>query len=133
MLGAHNKVLAGTLARDGLAGISLTLLYQFPLAMLANLANATIQGKPIKDEKELVSKSLGQMGAFGLLSEVFGVVSGEKQQFGAPGLIAIDRLYKTAAQASQGNVSGAVDSAVSATPILSIIPGIRAIGAALKE
>ena len=133
VLGAHNKVLAGTLARDGLAGLSLTLLYQLPLAALANLANATIQGKPIQDERELISKSLGQMGAFGLLSEVFGVISGEKQQFGAPGLIAIDRLYKTASQAASGNVGGAVESAISATPILSIIPGIRAIGAALKE
>lgn len=133
VLGAHNKVLAGTLARDGLAGLSLTLLYQLPLAAFANLANATIQGKPIQDERELVSKSLGQMGAFGLLSEAFGVISGEKQQFGAPGLIAIDRLYKTASQAASGNVGGAVESAISATPILSIIPGIRAIGAALKE
>lgn len=133
VLGAHNKVLAGTLARDGLAGLSLTLLYQLPMAAMANLANATIQGKPIQDERELVSKSLGQMGAFGLFSELFGVISGEKQQFGAPGLIAIDRLYKTAAQAASGNVGGAVESAVSATPILSIIPGIRAIGAALKE
>lgn len=133
VLGAHNKVLAGTLARDGLAGLSLALLYQFPLAMMANLANATIQGKPIKDEKELVSKSLGQMGAFGLFSEAFGIISGEKQQFGAPGLIMIDRLYKTAGQAAAGNVGGTLESAVSATPILSIIPGVRAIGAALKE
>lgn len=133
VLGAHNKVLAGTLHRDGLAGLSLTLLYQFPLAAMANLANATIQGKTIKDEKELVSKSLGQMGAFGLFSEAFGVISGEKQQFGAPGLIMIDRLYKTAGQAAQGNAAGTADAALSATPILSIIPGIRAIGAALKE
>lgn len=133
VLGAHNKVLAGTLARDGLAGLSLTLLYQFPLAMMANLANATIQGKAIADEKELVSKSLGQMGAFGLFSEAFGIISGDKQQFGAPGLIMIDRLYKTAGQAAQGNVSGTVASAISATPILSIIPGVRAIGEALKE
>lgn len=133
VLGAHNKVLAGTLARDGLAGLSLTLLYQFPLAALANLANATIQGKPIQDERELAAKALGQMGAFGLFSEVFGIVSGEKQQFGAPGLIAIDRLYKTAGQAASGNLGGTVESAISATPILSIIPGIRAIGAALKE
>lgn len=133
VLGAHNKVLAGTLARDGLAGLSLTMLYQFPMAAMATLANATIQGKPIQDEKELVAKSLGQMGSFGLLSEIFGIVSGQKQQFGAPGLIAIDRLYKTASQAASGNVGGTVESAISATPILSIIPGIRAIGAALKE
>jgi hypothetical protein len=133
VLGAHNKVLAGTLARDGLAGISLALLYQFPLSLLANLANATIQGKPIKDEKELVAKSLGQMGAFGLFSEVFGVVSGQKQQFGAPGLIMIDRLYKAVGQAAQGNGAAAVEAAVNATPILAIIPVTKAIGAAFKE
>jgi hypothetical protein len=133
VLGAHNKVLAGTLHRDGLAGLSLIMLYQFPLSALANLANATIQGKPIKDEKELVAKSLGQMGAFGMFSDAFGVISGQKQQFGAPGLIMIDRLYKAAGQAAQGNAAGTADAALSATPILSIIPGIRAIGAALKE
>lgn len=133
VLGAHNKVLAGTAARDGLAGLSLTMLYQFPLAALANLANSTIQGKVIADEQELVAKSFGQMGSFGLFSDVFGIVSGEKQQFGAPGLIMIDRLYKTAGQVAQGNAAGAADAALSATPILSIIPGIRAIGAALKE
>lgn len=133
VLGAHNKVLAGTLARDGLAGLSLTMLYQFPLAAMANLANATIQGKPIKDEKELIQKSIGQMGAFGLFTDLFGVISGEKQQFGAPGLIAIDRLYKTVGQAAQGNGAAALEGAIGATPILSIIPGIRAIGAALKE
>lgn len=133
VLGAHNKVLAGTLHRDGLAGMSLLLLYQFPLAMMANLANATIQGKPIKDEQELVAKSFGQMGAFGLFSEAFGVLSGEKQQFGAPGLIMIDRLYKTVGQAAQGNGAAAAEAAINATPILSIIPGIRAIGSALQE
>ncbi|QQO90858.1 internal virion protein C [Pseudomonas phage Misse] len=133
VLGAHNKVLAGTMARDGLAGIGLTLLYQLPLSMLANAANATLQGKGIKDEQELVTKSLGQMGAFGLFSDVFGIVGGEKQQFGAPGLIMIDRLYKVAGQAAQGNVGGTAQAAVSATPILSIIMPIRAIGEALKE
>ena len=133
VLGAHNKVLAGTTYRDGLAGISLTMLYQYPLAMMATAANATIQGKAVKDEQELAAKAFGQMGAFGLFSDVFGIVSGQKQQFGAPGLIAIDRLYKTLGQAAQGNFSEAAQSATSATPILSIIPGVRAIGAALKE
>lgn len=133
VLGAHNKVLAGSLGREGFAGLGLVLLYQMPLAMLATAANATIQNKPIKDEHDLITKSFGQMGSFGLFSEAFGVISGQKQQFGAPGLIAIDRLYKTAGQAAQGNWSQAASAGVAATPILSIIPGLRAIGETLKE
>jgi hypothetical protein len=133
VLGAHNKVLAGSLGREGFAGLGLVMLYQMPLAMLATAANATIQNKPIKDEQDLVTKAFGQMGSFGLFSEAFGVISGQKQQFGAPGLIAIDRLYKTVGQAAQGNWDQAASAGISATPILSIIPGLRAIGEAFKE
>lgn len=133
VLGAHNKVLAGTLSRDGFAGLSLLMLYQFPLVLLATEANATIQGKTIKDEKELVSKAFGQMGSLGLFSELFGVITGEKQQFGAPGLIAIDRLYKLVGDAASLDAGQAASGAIQATPVLSIIPGVRAIGEALKE
>lgn len=133
VLGAHNKVLAGTMGREGFAGLGLLMLYQMPLAMLATAANGQIQGKPVKDEKDLVTKSFGQMGSFGLFSEAFGVISGQKQQFGAPGLIAIDRLYKTVGQAAQGNWSQAASAGMAATPILSIIPGLRGFGEAFKD
>lgn len=133
VLGAHNKVLAGTISRDGLAGISLLMLYQFPLVLLATEANSVIQGKPIRDEQELVSKAFGQMGSLGLFSELFGIVTGSKQQFGAPGLITIDRLYKLGGDVFSGDASQAAAGAIQATPILSIIPGARAIGEALKE
>lgn len=133
VLGAHNKVLAGTLGREGFAGLGLLMLYQMPLSMLATAANQTIQGKGIKDEKELIAKSFGQMGSFGLFSDLFGIISGEKQQFGAPGLILMDRLYKTAGAAAQGNFGQAAESAISATPILSIIPGIRGFSELISE
>lgn len=125
VLGAHNKVLAGTMGREGFAGLGLLMLYQMPLSMLATAVNSQMQGKEIKDEKELIAKSFGQMGSFGLFSDLFGVITGEKQQFGAPGLILADRIYKTAGAAAQGNFGQAAESAISATPILSIIPGIR--------
>lgn len=132
VLGAHNKVLAGTLGRDGIMGLSLLMLYQLPLAMLAVQANAKIQNKPIA-EGELTTKAISQMGSIGLFSEAWGVVTGHKQQFGAPGLIAIDRMYKTVGAAADGNLGEAATTAVAATPILSIIPAIRGIGEALKE
>ena len=143
VLGAHNKVLAGTVSRDGLAGISLLMLYQFPLVLLATQANSTIQGKEIKSTEELISKSFGQMGSLGLFSEIFGVATGQKQQFGAPGLIAIDRMYKLAGSISDAAVAGAtggdvntgdvISGGISAMPIMSIVPGARAIGEAFKE
>jgi hypothetical protein len=133
VLGAHNKVLAGTLGREGFMGLGLVMLYQMPLAMLATAANATLQNKPIKDEQDLVTKSFGQMGSFGLFSEAFGVISGQKQQFGAPGLIAIDRLYKTVGQAAQGNWEQAAAAGISATPILAITPLMKGFGEAFKE
>lgn len=133
VLAAHNKVLAGSMGREGFAGVGLIALYQMPLAMLMTAANAKIQGKEIKDDRDLVVKSFGQMGSFGLFSDMFGIISGTKQQFGAPGLISIDRMYKTLGQAAQGNGSAALDSAISSMPILAIIPGMRAIGNSLKE
>jgi len=133
VLGAHNKVLAGTIGREGFAGLGLLMLYQMPLSMLATAVNSTMQGKEIKDEKELIAKSFGQMGSFGLFSDLFGVITGEKQQFGAPGLILADRIYKTAGAAAQGNFGAAAESAISATPILSIIPGIRGFANLIPE
>lgn len=133
VLGAHNKVLAGTISRDGLAGISLLMAYQFPLVLLATQANSTMQGKEIKDTGELISKAFGQMGSLGLFSELFGVISGQKQQFGAPGLIAVDRLYKLAGEMASLDGGDSLSGALQATPILSIIPGTRAIGEALKD
>ena len=143
VLGAHNKVMAGTLGRDGFHGLSLLMLYQFPLSMLATAANSTIQGKPVKDETELVKKALGQMSSIGLFSELYGVASGNKQQFGAPGLILVDRLYKVggalgqnAQQALTGEdvTAGATAAAVSnALPLFSILPGAKALGETFKS
>ena len=132
VLGAHNKILAGGLAREGFGGTALLMAYQLPLAMMATAANATIQGKPVEDEEELIKKAISQMGALGLLSEVWGVASGQKEQFGAPGLIAIDRLYKIGSSAANMEGGDTAANALSAVPLISIVPGVRAIGETLK-
>ena len=77
--------------------------------------------------------SLGQMGSIGLFGELAGVISGQKQQFGAPGLIPIDRMYKAASTLSQGNAGSAAAALLTATPILSIIPGTKALAETLKD
>lgn len=128
VLGAHNKVLLGTLGRHGLAGLGLLMAYQFPLAMASSFAVSAARGQPITDPQKLASTALQQMSAMGLFSELFGIAAGDKQQFGAPGLMAIDRLYKTGAQLGQGNFGKAANGLAQSIPLLAIMPGIKALG-----
>lgn len=84
VLGAHNKLLAGTRQRG------------YPRYVAANAVpvsascaiNPDGQGgggnEPLDDAK-LASATVANMGSVGLLSELWGVVSGEKREFGSPG------------------------------------------------
>lgn len=133
VLGAHNKVLAGTLGRHGYAGLSLLMLYQMPLALAAVTANGTMRGNPPEDLQDAINKAFGQMSAIGLFSEAWGAVSGDKQQFGAPGLIFADRMYKLSGDVFSGNAGTAAAGALNILPILSLLPPTKALGEALKE
>lgn len=132
VLGAHNKLLAGGLARNGFMGVGLVALYQFPLAGMAVAADSTIKGKEIKSVEELAARAVSQMGVIGLFSDVWGVASGQKQQFGAPGLIALDRAAATIGSTAQGEWGQAANNLINSVPLLPLIPGIKAIGENLK-
>ena len=132
VLGAHNKVLAGTLGRNGLAGLGLLMAYQFPLAMATTYAVGAMKGKAEGDENKLAQAALTQMSAMGLFSELWGVVSGQKQQFGSSGLMSIDRLYKAGSQVGSGNFGAAGGSLASAVPLLAIMPGVKALAEEAK-
>lgn len=128
VLAAHNKVLAGTLARDHFAGLSLLLLYQYPLAMLTVQANEVYKGKGYDDDiGSLAKKAALQLGALGLITEPLGIIFGEKQQFGAPGFIALDRVFKTAGAASNLDGTALLKEAINTIPIVPLLPGIQAI------
>lgn len=137
VLTAHNKILAGTLGREGFAGLGLLMAYQYPLTLLATAVNHSISGKSEpKTLEELAAMSLSQMGAMGLLGEFAGVISGNKQQFGAPGLIAIDRMYKAVGAVGtelRGGEGSPMAALLQAMPILSIIPGSKALAETLKD
>ncbi|QDH84670.1 hypothetical protein Axy23_041 [Achromobacter phage vB_AxyP_19-32_Axy23] len=134
VLGAHNKLLAGGLSRNGFMGVGLVAMYQFPLALAAVGADSAIKGKTddMTPEK-LAAKAVSQMGIMGLFSEVWGVVSGQKQQFGTPGLLAVDRAMGFAGHVSQGNWGQAGNDLINTVPLLPLIPGIKAMGESLKE
>jgi hypothetical protein len=135
MLGAHNKVLAGSVGREGFGGLGLLMMYQFPLTMLATQANNALRGNTQKDNslQHTALLSLQQMGAMGMFGDLWGIASGDKQQFGASGLMAIDRLYKTGAAVASGNFGTAASGMVNSIPLLSIVPGVKAFAETLKN
>lgn len=128
VLGAHNKILAGTLGREGAAGLGLLLMYQYPLTFAATLANETMSGRTgQKSTKEVAGAAMSQMGAMGLFGDLAGIAFGNKQQFGAPGLIPVDRVYKAGAALSSGQTGAAASGLLDTVPILSIIPFHKAL------
>lgn len=133
VLAAHNKVLAGSLHRDGYSGLGLIMLYQFPLTFAITAADSrVVKGKDL-EASELSGMAFSQMGSLGLLSELVGVALGNKQQFGSPGTIAIDRVYKLGSSLSSGNAGNVGAAALNSVPLLSIILPIKAIGENLKD
>jgi hypothetical protein len=137
-LAAHNKVLAGTLHNSGFGGIGLLLAYQFPMTVLATAAGTAAENKPSDDLAGTAAKAMGQLGALGLFTEVFGVAMGQKQQFGMPGFISVDRAYKLAgairsAATGEGSAGDVSAAAINATPIMSSFLPAKALGNALKD
>ena len=139
VLGAHNKTLAGTMARDGWAGLSLMLMYQYPLSLAAVQLNAWKNGQELEDD-QIVKRAIAMMGGIGLFSEAVSVLTGESREFGAPGLIAVDRAYALAGTLGKAvnpdSEVGGNDVAaafLNATPLLSIIPFSHALQQNLKE
>ena len=127
---AHNKLLSGTLSRDGVLATSALLAYQFPLAVLATQANSVLNGKGALDQEELYLKAIGQMGSLGLLSEVYGWVSGNKREFGSPGLIPVDRGIRALGSTSSavfgdGSASKAAHDWAAMSPLIMVAPGIK--------
>jgi len=133
VLGAHNKVLAGSLHRDGFSGLGLLMLYQFPLTYAVTAANNRGTQARQKDDTKLLGEAFSQMSSMGLFSEAIGVAFGTKQQFGSPGTIAFDRAYKLGSAAASGNAGQFGAAALNSVPLLSIILPVKAIGENLKD
>lgn len=145
----HNKTLVGTFNKDGARGLATLMAYQFPLAMMATAANNVISGKGFDDKAPITSlagQAINYMGAIGFASEFTGVLSGQQRSFGAPGLLFLDRVYGIAgniASAGRHAATGDTDklgndlrqatgNTMAAIPLLSIVPGVRALTNAVK-
>ena len=132
MLTAHNKILAGGLARDGMGPTALMMAYQFPLAAAAVQAQSLMQGKGALSEKDMAAKALGQMGGMGIGSEIAGVLSGQKGAFGSPGLIPVDRAYKLVGSAARGQYDQSLGTVAQMIPLVALTPA-RNLGQLLKD
>lgn len=133
ILATHNKVLAGTLMREGLGALALVMLYQFPLALAAVQAQAVLtKGKPLEDKK-LVAEAVAQMDAIGLISEPFKWITGQQNALGAPGLIPMDRGIKLIKGVVGLDPEKAGSAALSLLPIAAANPVINAISRRLAN
>lgn len=133
VLTAHNKVMAGTVARDGAAALGLILMYQFPLAMAAVQAQSVVKGEGMLSDEDLAKKAVGQMGGLGLFSEPFKWATGQSNSVGAPGLIAVDRAVKLGQGVLQMDAQQGGSALVTMLPVLASTPFLRAVEAQIKE
>ena len=130
VLSAHNQILVQNLAsRDG-GALMMMMLYQYPLAVIAAQANAALRGD---DNADPLKDALGQMGALGLLSEPIKWATGQSNAFGAPALIPIDTGIKLGQQLVHGAGYKAAGTAIKAAPLISILPGVKGLGAAVSN
>lgn len=133
VLAAHNKILAGNMARSGAGAVGLTLLYQMPLTMLAVQAQSGIKGQGALDTKDMIAQSIGQMGGLGLLTEPVKWATGQSNAVGAPSFMALDRGIKTGQAALNGDAAKFGSSAMTLFPVAASAPWFRAISERLKD
>jgi hypothetical protein len=127
ILATHNKILSGTLMREGAGAMGLVLLYQLPLAMATVQAQAVLtQGKPLSDD-ELVKVAIAQMGAIGLFSEPFKWITGQQNALGAPGLIPMDRGIRLIQGVVGLDPEKAGSAALALLPVLAANPFVNAL------
>jgi len=124
---AHNKLLAGGMMRNGAGAVGLLLMYQFPLAYAAVQAQAVLHGKGFLSDNEAAHKGVAVMGGIGLFSDVFKVASGDSNNIGTPGMLALDRTTAFAGHALRGDAAGAAKDAMGMIPLVSSIPFMRGI------
>lgn len=133
VLMAHNKVMAGTLERNGAGAVGLILMYQFPLALAAVQAQEMVKSQSTLTEKDMVTKALGQMGGLGLFSEPLKWATGESNAFGAPGLIPLDRGVKLFQSATNLDPQAGASTALTMLPVISAVPFMRSLSEHIKE
>lgn len=128
VFGAHNKVLAGTLHREGAGGLALLMAYQLPLTYSLTAAMNTVSGKPPQTVAQTMSHALGSSSSMGLFSELIDAAFNGKTKLGTPATTSVDKVYGAMDRIGSGDALGLAKIGLSNFPIIGAFPGMKAMG-----
>lgn len=124
VLTSHNRIMANTMVNEGAKGFALLTAMQLPLAMLMTQVSSVSGGRGlIEDQSDWIAASLGQMGSFGLIVELFNLITGNSNGIGGAFTISVDRGMDVFGKALQGDFGGALEAGAKSAPLLSLMPG----------
>lgn len=127
--GAWNKVLRRTAKLDGATGVAMALMYQTPLVALSSATTLALSGKPVTPES-VTQRALVQipmMSWAGFAVDFWS--NGASNNIAA--LALMDRMHAAMSSIASGETNP--ESLIKAVPFLSILPGMRLMGASLAD
>ncbi|AKN21204.1 putative internal core protein [Pectobacterium phage Peat1] len=127
--GAWNKILRRTAKLDGATGVAIALAYQMPLVTLSSATSIAISGKPVTPES-VAQRALVQvpmMSWAGFAVDFW--ANGASNNLAA--LALVDRMHAAMSSIASGETNP--ESLIKAVPFLSILPGMRLMGASLAD
>ncbi|AXY81925.1 diguanylate cyclase/phosphodiesterase [Pectobacterium phage Momine] len=127
--GAWNKILRRTAKLDGATGVAIALAYQMPLVTLSSATSIAISGKPVTPES-VAQRALVQvpmMSWAGFAVDFW--ANGASNNLAA--LALVDRMHAAMSSIASGETNP--ESLIKAVPFLSILPGMRLMGASLTD
>lgn len=127
--GAWNKILRRTVALDGATGVAMAMAYQMPLVALSSTVSLAMAGKELTPEsvaqRALVQVPMMSWAGFA----VDFMANGTSNNIAALSLV--DRMHAAMSGIANGEVKP--ESVIKAVPFLSIMPGMRLMGASMAD
>lgn len=127
--GTWNKILRRTAKLDGATGVAMALAYQMPLTTLAAATSMALGNQKMTPEA-LVAKTITQIPMMSWLGTAVDMtVNGPTNSIAA--LSIVDKMHSAMSGISRGEVNP--ESVIKAVPFLSILPGMRLMGASMAD
>ena len=127
--GAWNKILRRTARLDGATGVAMALAYQMPLVTLSSATSLFLGGKEVTPQSvaERAIVQVPMMSWAGFAVDFW--ANGASNNIAA--LVLVDRMHAAMSGIANGDVKP--DNVIKAVPFLSILPGMRLMGASLAD
>lgn len=127
--GSWNKILRRTAKLDGATGVAMALAYQMPLVTLSSATSLFLGGKDVTPQT-VAARAIVQvplMSWAGFAVDFW--ANGASNNIAA--LALVDRMHTAMSGIANGDVKP--DNVIKAVPFLSILPGMRLLGAGLAD